>query len=171
MSKTKFTPLQQAALILLRLVIGWHFLYEGLAKLFNPNWTSAPYLAEAQWLFRSFFESILARPTLLKIVDLLNIWGLVAIGSSLILGCLAPVAICFGMLLLCFYYIVNPSLPGFKSSLPIEGNYLIVNKNLVELFALVVLLLFPTSRTIGLDRFIFWKKIKSEQAHPTKENR
>ena len=22
----------------LRIVIGWHFLYEGIAKLFNPNW-------------------------------------------------------------------------------------------------------------------------------------
>ncbi len=24
----------------LRMLIGWHFLYEGLIKLFNPGWTS-----------------------------------------------------------------------------------------------------------------------------------
>jgi len=162
MIKPQYTPLQTAALVFLRLVIGWHFLYEGLAKLFNPNWTSAPYLADAKWIFRSFFESILANPTLLKTVDFLNIWGLIAVGCSLLLGCLAPLATFFGIILLCVYYVVNPALPGVKSSIPAEGSYLIINKNLVELSAMVVLLFFPTSRIIGLDRFIFWKRIRSD---------
>ena len=35
---------QVTALVTLRLFIGWHFLYEGLAKLVNPYWTSAEYL-------------------------------------------------------------------------------------------------------------------------------
>jgi len=35
---------------ILRIFIGWHFLYEGLAKLFSP-WSSAGYLMESQWLF------------------------------------------------------------------------------------------------------------------------
>jgi uncharacterized membrane protein YphA (DoxX/SURF4 family) len=34
-------------LVLLRLTIGWHFLFEGLAKIDNPNWSSEPYLLEA----------------------------------------------------------------------------------------------------------------------------
>ena len=33
-----------AVLLGLRLVIGWHFLYEGLAKLLTPDWTATPYI-------------------------------------------------------------------------------------------------------------------------------
>ena len=31
-------------LFCLRLAVGWHFFYEGFAKLLAPTWTSAPYL-------------------------------------------------------------------------------------------------------------------------------
>ena len=39
---------QTAAIVALRMLIGWHFLYEGLAKLTNPYWTAAGYLAESK---------------------------------------------------------------------------------------------------------------------------
>jgi thiosulfate dehydrogenase [quinone] large subunit len=32
------------ALTLLRIVIGWHFLYEGISKAFTPAWSSADFL-------------------------------------------------------------------------------------------------------------------------------
>lgn len=37
-SKIKNT--QWYALVLLRVLIGWHFLYEGYVKVINPNWSS-----------------------------------------------------------------------------------------------------------------------------------
>ena len=41
----------------------------------------------------------------------------------------------------------------------VEGNYLIVNKNLIELTAVAVLLCFQTGRVAGLDLFYFeWRK-------------
>jgi len=36
--------LQKSMLVILRIVIGWHFLYEGIAKIYTPDWTSAGYL-------------------------------------------------------------------------------------------------------------------------------
>jgi thiosulfate dehydrogenase [quinone] large subunit len=39
-----------------------------------------------------------------------------------------------------------------------EGNYLIVNKTLIEIAALIVVYLFPTSQMIGLDRLIYGHK-------------
>lgn len=36
-----YSTAQLTALVFLRLAIGWHFLYEGIAKLFTPNWSSA----------------------------------------------------------------------------------------------------------------------------------
>jgi thiosulfate dehydrogenase [quinone] large subunit len=38
-----------------------------------------------------------------------------------------------------------------KYALPSEGSYLFINKNLIELFALGVLMVFPSSQRWGLD--------------------
>ena len=43
--------------------------------------------------------------------------------------------------------------------IPMEGSYMIVNKILIEAFALLVVVAFPTSHIIGLDRLIHWKKL------------
>ncbi len=146
---------QWSALILLRVIIGWHFLYEGMAKLFNPYWSSASYLVEANWLFSRFFNQIIASPSWLKVVDMLNIWGQIAIGLGLIVGFLVTPACVAGVVLLALYYVANPPLVGLKSSIPVEGSYLVINKNLVEMAALLVLSLFPTGRVAGIDRLVF----------------
>ena len=76
----------------LRIVIGWHFLYEGIAKLFNPGWSSASYLMESKWLFSGFFHWVISNNTALQIVDFLNIWGLLIIGFCLFTGFLTRAA-------------------------------------------------------------------------------
>ena len=58
-----FSPVQRWALLILRIAIGWHFLYEGVVKLGDPNWTSAGYLAESKWIFSGIFHSIASNPT------------------------------------------------------------------------------------------------------------
>jgi len=52
------------------------------------------------------------------------------------------------------FYLANPPFVGYFYSLPTEGSYLIVNKNLVELCALVVILLTGSGRFAGLDRIV-----------------
>ena len=153
-----YTNYQLSALVVLRVLIGWHFLYEGVAKIFNPYWTSAGYLAESKWLFSDLFLAMVANPTILSIIDFLNMWGLVAIGLGLIVGCLTRAAGIAGIFLLFLYYIANPPFIGYRYTLPTEGSYLIVNKNLVELCALAVLTVFPTGTIIGFDRILFRKK-------------
>jgi thiosulfate dehydrogenase [quinone] large subunit len=144
---------QAGALVALRLLIGWHFLYEGLAKLLNPHWTSAGYLAESQWWFKGLFVAIAASPTAVTIVDHLNMWGQTLIGLGLMLGLLTQTATVAGIVLLALYYVAAPPFVGYAYGMPTEGSYLIVNKVLIELAALVVLLAHPTGRTFGLDRF------------------
>ena len=148
--------LRMTALVLLRVAIGWHFLYEGLAKLYAPNWTSAGYLEVSRWVFAPLFHWIAAHAAVLRVVDLLNMWGLTVIGVCLMLGCLTRLAAAAAALLLLLYYVANPPLVGMDFGVPAEGHYLIVNKNLVELVALVVVLIFPTGRFLGLDRIIHW---------------
>ena len=145
-------------LVVLRVLIGWHFLYEGFVKLLNPNWSSVGYLLDSEGFLSGFFETIASNPNSLAVADFLNMWGLIAIGLGLMLGCLTRVAIISGITLLAFYYLSHPPFIGLKYSMPTEGSYLIVNKILIELFALVVLYLFPSSRQIGLDKFLFKAK-------------
>lgn len=144
-------------LVILRMVIGWHFLYEGLAKLANPNWSSVGYLLDSQGFLKNFYFSLAGNPDVLNTVDFLNIWGLIAIGVSLITGTLTRYSIVAGIILLGFYYLSHPPFIGLRYDTPVEGSYLIVNKILIELCALVVLFVFPTSKEVGIDRFIFRK--------------
>ena len=151
----KYSNWQLIALVLLRVLIGWHFLYEGMTKLANPNWSAANFLLESKWIFAGIFKGIAGNPSLLSIVNVLNTWGLILIGTGLIMGCLTRIATVAGMVLILLYYLCNPPFIGLYYAIPSEGNYLIVNKNLIEMAALFVLLLFPTGHIIGLDRFFY----------------
>lgn len=148
---------QLTALVVLRMLIGWHLLYEGLTKLWNPNWSAAGYLNDSGGIFKGMFEAMASSPGLMEVVNFLNVWGLIFIGLGLLLGFATRWATIAGIALLGLYFLSHPPLIGVKYALPSEGSYLWVNKNLIEVAALVVILLFPTSHIVGLDRF-FGKK-------------
>lgn len=154
MNSNTFTRWQNISLVLMRVLIGWHLLHEGMVKLLDANWTSLDYLKESKWILSGIFTYITEHPGVLKVVDCINIWGLIAIGISLIIGLFTRYAILTGIVLLSLYYLASIPIPGFIYSSPMEGNYLIVNKTLIETSALIVLLFFPTSKYIGLDRYI-----------------
>lgn len=148
-----FTKLQLTFLILLRFVTGWHLLYEGLAKLLNPAWSSAGFLNQSQWILSGSAQWIISHPDILRAVDFLNTWGLIAIGLGLLLGFFARTAAIAGALLVFIYYLNSPPLIGIEYTFPMEGNNLIVNKSLIEVVALCMLALFPSSTIFGLDAF------------------
>ena len=154
-----YTRWQLYAMTALRVIIGWHFLYEGLAKLMKPGWSAAGFLLQSKWLMAPLFKWIAGNPALLSIVNQLNIWGLIAIGLGLMVGCMTRIASLAGIGLILLYYICNPPFIGLYYSLPSEGNYLFVNKNVVEMAALFVIFKFRTSHILGFDRFIaLWRK-------------
>ena len=158
----KYNQCQLYGLIVLRILIGWHFLYEGVSKITNPYWSSAAFLMESKWIFSDWAQSIISDPALVTAVDFLNMWGLTAIGLGLICGCFSRWASIAGMVLLGIYYVVNPPFIGFQYSAPTEGSYLIINKNLIEMAALYILIVFPTSTIIGIDRLIFNKNLENK---------
>jgi thiosulfate dehydrogenase [quinone] large subunit len=164
-SPKAFTPFQLTTLVLLRVLIGWHILYEGIAKLLAPNWSSASFLKESQWILSGFSEWIISNDGVLQAVDFLNTWGLIAIGTGLILGLFTRLSAFAGAFLLLIYYLNNPPLIGLEYSLPSEGNYLVVSKTLIEAAALLLLGSFPTGSVIGLDiyRSQFFKSKKHEE--------
>ena len=147
--------LQLYGLVVLRVLIGWHFLYEGIAKLINPYWSSAAFLLDAKWIFSGLAKWIVSNPSILSLVDNLNMWGLTLIGACLILGLFGRHVSMLGMLLVLVYYLFTPSFWWLEYARPGEGSYLVVNKNLIEACALFVLYVFPTSELLGLDRLVF----------------
>jgi len=158
--ENKYTSPQTFFLVALRILLGWYFLYEGLVKIANPDWSSFGYLMDSKGLFEGMFQSMAANAGVVATVDFLNKWGLTFIGLGLMFGFLTQLALFFGMLLLAMYYLSHPPLASVSYVLPQEGSYLWVNKTLIEIFAMAVLMVFPTGHIFGLDRFIFKRNKK-----------
>ena len=145
---------QLYGLVTLRVLIGWHFLYEGVSNLINPYWSSAAYLLDSKGPISGLAETIVSNPTLLSISDYVNMWGLTLVGASLFFGLFSRYTALIGMGVGILYYLFAPPLLGLEYSRPGEGSYIIVNKNLIEACALWVIHSFPTSHVIGLDRLL-----------------
>ncbi|MCB9206345.1 MAG: DoxX family membrane protein [Ignavibacteriales bacterium] len=146
----KYKNIQTTVLIILRLILGYHFLFEGIDKLFSVNWSSAGFLLQTNWLLSDFFHTLANDPTLLSLVDALNIWGQILIGLGLIIGLFSTIAAWSGAFLLFIYYFAIP---------PFIESFLFIDKNLIELFAFIIIAIFPTSHILGVDRIV--KKIRS----------
>jgi thiosulfate dehydrogenase (quinone) large subunit len=154
MDATTFDRAPMIAITALRVLVGWHFLYEGLTKLTAPSWTAAGYLKQAKGPLAESFRWLATRPDLLANADLITMWGLTIVGACLILGLFTRLASLAGLGFILLFYLAAPPLIGYFYAIPSEGTYLIVNKNLVELAALVVILLTGSGRFAGLDRIV-----------------
>jgi uncharacterized membrane protein YphA (DoxX/SURF4 family) len=150
-------------LTLLRILIGWQFLYEGIIKIINPAWTARPFLEGSRWIFGDLFRWMISGNTGMWIVDTANAYGLTLIGIALILGLFTRLASWGGVALLAMYYIAYPPFGGFSYGAPSEGGYLIVNKNMIELFALVMLAFTDAGKFYGIDSLRKKKKTESQE--------
>jgi thiosulfate dehydrogenase [quinone] large subunit len=167
----RLSGFQAAALVVLRTLVGWHFLYEGYYKAMAPAWSRAGhpfgpfssrgYLRAATGPLADVFHK-LAEASWLDKVDVLVVIGLVLVGLSLLLG-LFTQAGCLGALgLLAMFYL--SAIPTSGALQPGgEGTYLFVNKNLIEAAAVLALLAFRTGRIAGLDLLL----TRSRAAKPT----
>lgn len=145
---------------ILRIFIGWHLMYEGILKITDPAWTSAAYLAGSNGPLSGLFQVILGSEFLLKTVDILNAWGLTLIGLGLILGHRTRFFGIAGALLLLMYYLAYPPFIGGLGGLPVEGNYLFIDKNLIEAMMLFGFAFFPKGFLYGLDQILLTWKIR-----------
>jgi len=151
------------SLTILRVIIGWHFLYEGLVKLMNPAWTARPFLEGSRWIFGDLFRWMISGNTGMWIIDNANAYGLTIIGIALILGVFTRVALWSGVALLVSYYLAYPPFGGYSYGFPSEGSYLIVNKNLVELVAMILLVFLDSGQYFGIDMLLRKKRIAGKK--------
>lgn len=161
------TSFQTVSLVVLRTLIGWHFLYEAYYKLNLPGWkpiggpiaawTSAAYLkgatGPAAWLFHKLVNAGLT-PWIDRAVKV----TLLLIGLSLILGLLTRVGSWAALVMLSLFYVLYIPTMGVPQPNN-EGTYLIVNKTLIEAAAVLVLIAFDTGKLAGLDLLLHNRKI------------
>ncbi len=124
---------------------------------------------ESQWLFYGVFHSIAENPALLQLVDLLNIIGLLLVGTGLLLGLFTRVSSAAGAILILLFYIANSPFIGYLSETTGEGHYLVVNKQLIEMAVLVLFVFLPRDFFLGLDRWISRSSNKVESRREDKE--
>lgn len=156
------TVMRQVALVLLRILIGWHLLYEGWVKLMTPGWSAAgerlPAWSAAGYIRAGTGPLAWAMQRLLDagwggFLDWSVKTGLVLCGVSLMLGLLTRLGASGALILLLLFYLTMVPLAGVQQPWT-EGAYLLVNKTLIEAAAVLVLLVFETGRIAGLDLLI-----------------
>lgn len=166
---------QQVMLVSLRTLIGWHFLYEGYFKLLVPGWaadgtrlgpwSSLGYLNGATGPVGHLLHALFSAGHG-QLIDAMVITVLCAIGISLMLGVFTQTGCSLAIGMLSLFYLTAIPLDGVPHP-GMEGNYMLVNKNLIELAAVLVLLCFNTGRIAGLDLlYVAWRerrKIDSER--------
>jgi thiosulfate dehydrogenase [quinone] large subunit len=155
------------SLVVLRTLIGWHFAYEGFYKLMLPAWSRgggrlAPFSAEgylrsATGPFAGVFHGVAAHPSLMHATDLIVPAGLLLVGLSLMLGLLTQIGCAGAAAFLMLFYLSQPPLGGMPQP-GAEGAYLMVNKNLIELSAVLTVMAFRTGAIAGLDRLLPWQR-------------
>jgi uncharacterized membrane protein YphA (DoxX/SURF4 family) len=93
---------------------------------------------------------------LLKWIDRATVWGLTAIGAGIFFGLFTRLSCLLAAGFLLLTYGAEPAFPWLPVSPRSEGNYLFINKNVIEMYALLVLATLPTGRWLGFDGLVHW---------------
>ncbi|NJO69599.1 MAG: DoxX family protein [Bacteroidetes bacterium] len=165
---TKQQNLRRLFITLLRVAIGWHFLYEGLSKITAGNWTASGYLMNTTGFMSGFYHWIAGNSALLQISDLLNMYGLLFIGLSLFIGIFIRYAAIAGTLLLTLYYFAYPPF-GTNLFGASEGHLYIVDKIFIEAAALIFLF-FYNDKGYSIDNLIPLFRQKSTEPESEKKS-
>ncbi|HEV3262339.1 MAG TPA: DoxX family protein [Gemmataceae bacterium] len=104
-------------------------------------------------------------------MDWLASWGLTMIAAGLLLGFMTRTSCVAGALFLALLYVAMPPWPWLPDQLRTEGHYLFVNKNLIEMLALLTLATTWSGRWVGLDGLIqFLNPWRWRSPEPAPEN-
>lgn len=107
----------------------------------RPSWELLPHATQRP----------MAAFTHLDWSDTLVKYGLLVVGICLLTGLLTRTACVIGAGFLLMFFLAMPPLPGWPPSPRAEGHYLFLNKNIIEMLALLALATTRSGRWAGLD--------------------
>lgn len=136
-----------ASVFILRVLMGWMYLYVGIGDVLDPKFSAAGYIKSAKsfvWLYEWFLN-----PQVLPIVEFMVKWGLLLLGLSLVLGLLVRLSSYLGMALMFLFYL--PIL-----NFPLVGQHaFLVDEHIIYMAGLLVLASFRAGHIWGLDRWLY----------------
>jgi thiosulfate dehydrogenase (quinone) large subunit len=133
---------QKTALFLLRVVLGWMFLWSGINQVLDQKFSAAGYVGGAK-AFKGFYHW-LASPGVLPVVNFINEWGMTLLGVSLVLGISVRLSARLGALMMVLYWLpLGPLHPNSHS--------LIVDEHIIYAAALLYLAAVRAGRVWGLE--------------------
>jgi len=135
---------QKISLFLLRVSLGWMFLYSGINALTTPGWSAAGYLKGAK-TFAGFYQWLL-QPNILPVINFVNEWALTLLGISLILGIFIRFSAPLGAVLMLLYYF-----PILAFPYP-NAHAFIVDEHIIYALALLVLASLRAGDVWGLGK-------------------
>lgn len=160
---------QTTFLTLLRMSIGWHCLHEGVIKLTKPgpgSWTGYGYMANAKGPLAGVFKTLAENSAFIAFSDQAVMWILTICGACLLIGLFTRFSSFMLIGLIAMFYLANPPIYGdafFGKMLPgAEGTYFIINKNIIEIFALGVIMAFENGQIPGLD--VYTRKLFAKES-------
>jgi len=143
MSLTRYA---EASIFLVRVALGWIFLYSGASKIISGTWSAAGYLSSAK-TFPAFFAWF-ARPENIDWVTMLNEWGMLLIGISLILGAFVRYSAIFGALLMALYYLPALNFPYASD------HFYLVDDHVIYFLTFLILSGIHAGEFLGFDKWL-----------------
>ena len=89
-------------------------------------------------------------------INQITMWGITAVGTCLIVGLFTRTACLGGAAFLLMVYLAMPALPWLPINPRAEGHYFFINKNLIEMLALLLLATTHSGRWAGLDGLLYF---------------
>jgi uncharacterized membrane protein YphA (DoxX/SURF4 family) len=107
--------------------------------------------------------------TKLERINFVTRWGVTIVGACLILGLLTRLSCVAGAAFLLMFYLAMPSLEWLPVNPRAEGHYLWVNKNIIEMVALLTLATTQSGKWVGLDGLIqFLNPFRKRDVRPVR---
>ena len=154
MTQPTESNLDRGVIFILRILMGWTFLYAGAGQIWD-NFDTAGFLNHVV-TFHNFF-ALFAAPAVLPFTDVMVKWGHLLIGLSLISGLGVRLSGPFGVLLMITYYFAHMKFPYIEEPV----NFL-VDYHLVYATVIVYLIAHRAGHVFGLDGLV-------EKMHMTEE--
>ena len=136
---------QRASVFILRIVMGWMYLYAGITHILDPKFSAAKYISGAT-SFVDLYQWFLS-PQVLPVIDFMVKWGLTLLGASLILGLFVRISSYLGMLLMFLFYLPILNFPM------VGNNSYLVNQHIIYIASLLVLASLKAGHVWGLDKW------------------
>jgi thiosulfate dehydrogenase [quinone] large subunit len=108
---------------LLRIGLGWVFLYQGIVAFRTPGWSVQQFIVNAQ-TFPQFYAKLLQAP-MLGYVSLTVQILFVVVGIMLIIGLWSRISALLGILLMLFFYFPLLKFPY------VGNNYLLIDEHII----------------------------------------